>query len=213
MTASRYELESYETSVGTRPIVQGDPATFELYGFRLGMSVREADRNARRLHLRFSGGDATSPSFDGRVAVRAAGLLGTGSPKVPRVLLRTSMADANGNHYLLQFLPMEAGATLSLIAYVGSSEGNSPADYMAALQNKYGKPTSKDLGASRLSARWCSKGDVLSLCDDRPAFAASGSDKIELTLLLGNPAQTDLDRRVETKAAAVAAAGRRKPGF
>lgn len=117
VAATPYELESYETSVGATPLVQGDPATFELYGFKLGMSVREADRNARRLHLRFNGGDFMSPSFDGRAAVRAAGLVGGKIPKVPRVLARTSMADSEGNHYLPEFLPMEAGASLSSVTY------------------------------------------------------------------------------------------------
>ena len=213
VAASPYALEIYETSVATRPVFQGDPATFDLYGFKLGMSVREAERNARRLHLRFNGGDFTNPSFDGRVAVRVAGLLGTGSPKIARVLGRTSMADSDGNHYLLEFLPMEAGATLSSVAYIGSWEGNSPADYMAALQGRYGRPSSKDVGQDRLSARWCSKGDTLALCNDRPAFVASGSDKMELSLFLGNRARTELDRRIETKAAAAAATERRKPSF
>lgn len=51
------------------------------------------------------------------------------------------MKDAAGNSYELNFLPMEAGATLSFIAYRGSFEGNTPAQYLAALQDRFGKPS------------------------------------------------------------------------
>ncbi|QXQ06133.1 hypothetical protein KX816_18420 [Sphingosinicellaceae bacterium] len=213
MTATPYELETYDTTVASKLLVQGDPATFELYGFKLGMSVREADRNARRLHLRFNGGDFTSPSFDGRVAVRAAALLGRPIPKVPRVLSRTSMADAEGNHYLLEFLPMEAGASVSSITYSGSRQGESPSEFLAALQAKYGKPTSKYAGVDNLEARWCSNGDLVALCDARPALGATGSDRVDIVLVLGSRASHELDHRVDTKAAEVAGAERRPPAF
>lgn len=213
MTPTPYELESYETEVAGRPIVQGDPATFELLGFRLGMSVREADRNAKRLGLRFNGGNLTSPSFDGRVKVQAGTLLGRNAGAVPRVLERTSMVDADGHHYLLQFLPMEAGATLASITYIGSWDGNSPAQYLTAMQNKFGKPTSKFTDASSMNARWCSKGDLLALCDTRPALGASGASDVNLVLLIGDRARTDLDRRIDAKASSVAAAQRKAPAF
>ncbi|QXQ07431.1 hypothetical protein KX816_05235 [Sphingosinicellaceae bacterium] len=213
MTPEPYGLEIYDTAIAGRPILEGDPATFELFGFKLGMSVREADRNAKRLGLHFNGGNLTNPSFDGRVKMQAASLLGRNAGSVPRVLERTSMTDANGHHYLLQFLPMEAGATLSSITYIGSWDGNSPAQYLAALQAKFGKPTSKYTNTESLDARWCSKGDLLALCDTRPAFGAIGTRDVNLVLLMGNRARTDLDHRIEVRAASVAATERKAPAF
>lgn len=97
MTPTPYDLETFETSVGTTPIVAGDPATFELFGFKLGMSVREADRNAKRRHLRFNGGNGTNPSFDGRVEIAAANLLGRNPPKLhARVSDRSSHDEPRG---------------------------------------------------------------------------------------------------------------------
>lgn len=214
MTPAPYDLETFETSMAAMPIVAGDPATFELFGFKLGMSVREADRNARRRHLRFNGNNGTNPSFGGRVAIAAATLLGRKPPKVPRVLGQSSMIDADGARYALQFLPMEAGATLVSIAYFGTLQGNSPAQYLAALQQKFGKPTHRSANSDRFDARWCSKGDqALALCDDRPAFAAGGGTDVVMELLLGSRARRDLDARIEAKAKALAATERKAPSF
>lgn len=214
MTPTTYDLEAYDTSVGTTPVVRGDPATFELFGFKLGMSIREADRNARLRHLRFNGGNLTGPSFEGRVAIRAASLLGRNAQTIPRVLERTSMKDAEGNSYMLVFLPMEAGATLVSIAYRGSFEGNTAAQYMAALQERFGKPTHGGGASVGLTARWCSKGDlVLAWCEDRPALALTTLSEINLALNQGERARTDLERRIEAKAAAVAGMERKRPSF
>ena len=211
--ATPYDLEVYETAVGSKPSVQGDPATFELFGFKLGMSVREADRNARRLGLRFNGGNEFGPSFDGRVQILAANLLGRDMPKVPRTLTRTSMIDPDGNRFMLRFVPMEAGATLVTVTYAGSWEGNTPSQYLAALKSRFGKPTSEDVRADSLNARWCSKGDPLSLCDDRPALGVTGGGEVNMELIMGVRVRTELDHRIELKAAAVAAGQRKRPTF
>lgn len=214
LTSAPYDLETYETSVGSTAVVRGDPATFELFGFKLGMSVREADRNARQRHLRFNGGDLTAPSFDGRVNVAAARLLGRKIPTVPRTFERTSLADAAGNHYKLIFLPMEAGATLASVAYYGSPEGNTSSEYLAALEKRFGRPTHRSIATSSFAVRWCSKGDqVLALCDELPALAATGGGDVALDLLQGNRARRDLDKRIEAKATAVASAQRKAPSF
>ena len=214
LTPVPYDLEGFETSVGSTPVVAGDPVTFELFGFKLGMSVREADRNARRRHLRFNGGNGTGPTFEGRVSLAAANLLGRRIPTVPKVLESTSMIDAEGARYVLRFLPMESGATLVSIGYFGSREGNSAAQYLAALEGRFGKPTHRSMGRDDFNVRWCSKGDaVLALCDDRPALSVDFGSDVAIGLILGSRARRDLDRRIEAQAAAVAAAQRKAPSF
>ena len=122
------------------------------------------------------------------------------------------MKDTAGNRYILHFLPMEAGASLVGVTFIGSLEGNSSGQYLAALESKFGKPSSKSARATGFGADWCSKGDS-PICEERPALRAQGSNEVNIFLVSGNRASRELDRRIEAKAAAVAAAKRRTPSF
>lgn len=139
----------------TRPAdrtVAGDPATFDLGGFRLGMSEAAVVANARARSLK-DGGTTRIVNFESEVRSLINVRGGVGGAETGRgVLGEATLQDDVGGRYVLHLLAWPDGAHLYAITYL-APQGTSAADWRQTLTGKWGKPTSVNAGAD-LDARW-----------------------------------------------------------
>lgn len=205
----------------SRPLVKGDLRTFDVTGFKLGMSPADVQRVAAAAHLLASDGHQRLPfdperlgtrgaDFKLNVARAAAFRLGQPRPSGPTVVTEVLLYGPTGERYEINFLPMESGPQLSTVLLIGSSKGNTPKSFFDAVVAKYGKPPTAELRADRFFASWCSRG--FAICDDGPWFMVRTDDHEEqVKLTVGDRARIDLDRRIEAAGAAAAASAATKP--
>ena len=210
-----------EADPAAKPLIKGDLRTFDVSGFKLGMSPADVQRVASAAHLLASDGHRRLPfdsdrhgtrgaDFKLNVARAAALRLGQPRPSGPTVVSEVLLYGPTGEKYYVDFLPMESGPQLSTVLLIASSKGNTPKSFLDAVVAKYGKPPQAQVGVDRFFAKWCSRG--FATCDDGPWFMVGADDHEEqVKLTVGDRARIDLDRRVEAAGAAAAASAATKP--
>lgn len=214
---------AYGANGAARATSKSDASTFEVGGMKLGMSADEVERVARSRNLttgeqkRLQSFDETldgdrMPSFDTMAANFAADRLDARRPAPVRVINHVVLRDRDGNRYDLRFVPLEQGPALNSIFYTTSMNGNSAATYLAALKKRYGPPYVSSIGPSGFNASWCARNDPT--CETSPHLkVTSDGAEVSMNLNHGYLFRKALDQRIEAKAAALAAAGARKPVF
>ncbi|MGW8135845.1 hypothetical protein [Sphingomonas sp. UBA4815] len=129
-----------------------DPATYDLGGFRLGMSEAEAEAVARergfttKRVLRY---------VDFETQVRSAINVRGGAAGVPTmrgVLGEATLVDDAGGRYMLKTLVWPDGAHLSSIVYL-APQGTAAADWRRMLVEKWGRLREEQTGDT-FTARW-----------------------------------------------------------
>ena len=212
-----------DPGLASRPLVKGDLRTFDISGFRLGMSPVEVQQVAAAGHLMASDGSRMVPFDPDRSGTRAADFklnvaravalrLGRPRPNGPTVVSGVLLYGQGGDKYYVDFLPMEAGPQLSSVMLIGSSKGNTPKSFLDAVVAKYGKPPQVQIGNDDMFAKWCSRG--FPNCDDGPWFMVKTDDHEEQVKLTGGDrALIDLNHRIDAAGAAAAASAATKPKF
>ncbi|WP_128082067.1 hypothetical protein [Sphingomonas sp. Ant20] len=141
--------------------VKGVPATFDLGGFRLGMTEEEAQRvlKARGMTVRRS---SRTDTFDDRVR-KLVNMRGGRRPlRGDSVLDSADIDDGRGGRIMIRMLGWPEGARIRGVTYLPPA-GTDPAKWRSLLADKYGMH-SKDSGAvdgDGLHARWCGQAACL----------------------------------------------------
>lgn len=209
-------IDGSKNDLEFRPVDKNDVATFEVGGFKLGMSPEEVERIAIARGLTtdvanvfkpFSSPTAyqTVDTFESSVARLVATRLGTTLPPRVRVIQKANLADSNGSKWTITFSPMERGAAVNAILYNTSARGNSVNTIMATLQDRYGPTPGK-------STQWCGPGDPT--CEYRPSLKANiSADQISLIIQSGMMESLALQKKIESRAVKDAAAKAKKPAI
>lgn len=141
--------------------VKGSPATFDLAGFRLGMSEAEAERvlKERGMTVRRR---TRAITFEDRVR-QAVNLRGGRLPlKGGSILDNADIDDGKGGRIMIRMFGWPDGARIRSITYL-VPVGTDPAAWRTQLLAKYGPP-SRDSGSidgEGLHARWCGQAACL----------------------------------------------------
>ena len=217
-------VSDIDTDLASRGLVKGDVRTFDVAKFKLGMSAREVARIAAAAGMRTNSGNHGMVPFDPvlhgvqvasyqtRVATAAAARQHRPPPRPAKVVGEVTLAAANGDKAVVHFFTTEDGPRVSAVTFITSFFGATPKGYLEALTAKYGRPKESSISGEFLSARWCAAGDPQ--CGDRPSLQmVSGRIEVDITLDAGNLALQELERRIETAAASIAAATATKPTF
>lgn len=136
--------------------VAGDPVTFDLGGFRLGMNEAEVSAviEARKLTNR---GMTRFVDFESQVRTLinirggAGGVATRGG-----VLGEATLQDDAGGRYMLKMLVWPDGSHLSSIVYL-APRGTTAAEWRRMLVEKWGKPREEELGET-FTGRWGNAG-------------------------------------------------------
>lgn len=132
--------------------VASDPATYDLGGFRLGMSEAEAEAVAKRRGLTTK---TVTRYVDFETQVRSAINMRGGAAGVPTkrgVLGEATLVDDAGGRYMLKTLVWPDGAHLSSIVYL-APQGTTGADWRRMLVEKWGRPREEQTGDT-FTASW-----------------------------------------------------------
>lgn len=132
--------------------VTGNVATYDLGGFRLGMSQTNAEAvvSARRLTTK---NVLRHVDFESQVRslINIRGVAGGGETR-RGVLGEATLVDDAGGRYMLKTLVWPDGAHLSSIVYL-APPGTAPAEWRRMLVEKWGKPREEQTGDT-FTARW-----------------------------------------------------------
>lgn len=132
--------------------VANDAATYDLGGFRLGMSEAEAEAVAKGRGLTTK---AVTRYVDFETQVRSAINMRGGAAGVPTkrgVLGEATLVDDAGGRYILKTLVWPEGAHLASIVYL-APQGTTAAEWRRMLVEKWGKPRDEQTGDT-FTARW-----------------------------------------------------------
>ena len=132
--------------------VASDPATYDLGGFRLGMSEAEAEAVAKGRGFTTR---TVTRYVDFETQVRSAINVRGGAAGVPTkrgVLGEATLQDDAGGRYMLKTLVWPDGAHLSSIVYL-APQGTTAADWRRMLVEKWGRPPEEQTGDT-FTTRW-----------------------------------------------------------
>ncbi|MHC9419170.1 hypothetical protein ACYZX9_11315 [Sphingomonas citri] len=134
---------------------KGQPATFDLAGFRLGMSEAEVERVLRSRGMtvrRRARGSTFEDNVRGLVNVRGGRLPLQGE----KVLESAEFDDGKGGKVMLRMLPWPDGARVRGVVYLPPA-GTKPASWRALLVERFGAPArdSDRIDGEGLHAAWC----------------------------------------------------------
>lgn len=137
--------------------VAGDPVTFDLGGFRLGMSEAEVSAviASRKLTNR---GVTRYVDFESQVRSLINIRGGVGGVETRRgVLGEATLQDDAGGRYMLKTLVWPDGVHLSSIVYL-APQGTTAAEWRRMLVEKWGRPREEQTGDT-FTARWGGAGN------------------------------------------------------
>lgn len=132
--------------------VTGDVATYDLGGFRLGMTQADAEAVIAARHLTVKN---VLRYVDFETQVRSLINIRGGAGGVPTrrsVLGEATLVDDAGGRYMLKTLVWPDGAHLSSIVYL-APPGTAVAEWRRMLVEKWGKPREEQTGGT-FTARW-----------------------------------------------------------
>lgn len=140
---------------------KGAPATFDLAGFRLGMTEAEAERVLKEREMTVRRRTRTD-TFEDRVR-KTANLRGGRLPlRGGNVLDSADIDDGKGGKVMISMLVWPEGARVRGITYLPSA-GTDPSAWRSLLIGKYGPPArdSDMVDGDGLHARWCGRAACL----------------------------------------------------
>lgn len=134
---------------------KGQPATFDLAGFRLGMSEAEVEQVLQTRGMtvrRRARGTTFEDNVRGLVNVRGGRL----PLKGEKVLESAEFDDGKGGKVMLRMLPWPDGARVRSVAYLPPA-GTDPAAWRTLLVERFGVPArdSDRINGEGLRAAWC----------------------------------------------------------
>lgn len=193
-----------DTNLESLPLRALVVPSFDISGFKLGMSLNEANRVAKKQGFQ-AGFRTTNYSFEGRALLIANNRL---SKKLafPAFVPETSNVEAKGERKVrIDWLPTAQGIRITRLSYNVPTEGNNKESIVAQLVAKYGKPTKTDENGSSgtVTMRWCSAGetDCSWFGNQLPMMEASvSSSSLGLGLSEGHAIENANERAIAARA-------------
>lgn len=136
---------------------KGVPATFDLAGFRLGMTEAEAEQVVKARGMTVTRRSRTN-TFEDRVR-KLVNLRGGRLPmKGGSVLESADIDDGKGGKLMIRMFAWPDGARIRSVTYLPPG-GTDPVAWRALLVAKYGNPArdGDDINADELRATWCGR--------------------------------------------------------
>ncbi len=195
-----FSEDQSDTQLTTTTLAKGRVQSFDILGFRLGMSPREVARVAgkRGVHRGVVG-----PSFSGSFELEATGIanvqLNKPIIKRSRSYLETAFGESDrGEQFIFTFTLEPGGPKLSRLNYEARLNGQTPEQVHSALIAKYGPLTD--------SYRWCSDGCGMLGARTAPFMTMNiFNSKLTLTLDAGQRYSDNARRVLEARAQQIAA--------
>lgn len=136
---------------------KGQPASFDLAGFRLGMGEAEVEQVLRARGMtvrRRARGTTFEDNVRGLVNVRGGRLPLKGG----NALESAELDDGNGGRVMLRMLPWPEGARVRSVAYLPPA-GTDPAEWRKLLADRFGAPARDGdrVDGEGLHATWCGR--------------------------------------------------------
>lgn len=206
------EPEAIDTQLELSSLAVGDIRTFDISGFKLGMSLKEANRVARKSgYQRMPLRGHRNFSFEGRARLKANYSLSQKLP-IPRFVQEDSGAIASGGRKLIiDWLPTAQGIRIHKLSYEAPTEGNDPATILAQLEQKYGPATTRR--GNELT--WCSGNirDCSGFVTEKPKMVASVGAKLRIHIHGGTLAEERNEQAIKARAAQLASSQARPVSF
>lgn len=163
-------------TIAAPALIKGEVATFDIAGFKLGMSEEDVAAVAKRQGLVLR--DKTRV-VDFETQVRSAAQLTYGAPPQPEtgksVLGQAIFISPDGGRYIIGLASWPDGAHVSYVTYVTTARMSS-AEWRDQLTAKYG-PASEMSTTSDFHARWCNAKSACPLQLKSAVMSANLSDK------------------------------------
>jgi hypothetical protein len=197
-------------TVAAAATVKTAPATYDLAGFRLGMSEDQVQQtiNARGMTVR-----ANTRVVDFETKVRNAlnaDHHGSFRETGRSVLEDATLDDGQGGQIVLHLLGWPDGAHVSSITYL-IPHGTPPAAWGSLLAQKYGAPGETTSSATTFRATWCGKTkDCFNTADAFRLQAAVGAGGGTIVLTQPESVPGRVPEAVEAEAARRSTTGRPK---
>jgi hypothetical protein len=141
--------------------IKGSPATFDLAGFRLGMTEAEVERTLKERGMTVRRG-TRAETFEDRVR-KLVNLRGGRMPlKGGSVLDDAAIEDGKGGKVMIRMLGWPDGARIRSVTYL-PPVGTDPGAWRSLLVGEYGAPArdSDSIDGEGLHARWCGQAACL----------------------------------------------------
>jgi len=141
--------------------IKGNPATFDLAGFRLGMTEAEVERTLKERGMTVRRG-TRAETFEDRVR-KLVNLRGGRMPlKGGSVLDDAVIEDGKGGKVMIRMLGWPDGARIRSVTYL-PPVGTDPGAWRSLLVGKYGAPArdSDSIDGEGLHVRWCGQAACL----------------------------------------------------
>jgi hypothetical protein len=141
--------------------MKGNPATFDLAGFRLGMTEAEVERNLKERGLTVRRRTRVD-TFEDRVR-KLVNLRGGRLPlKGGSILDNADLVDGSGGKIMIRMFGWPDGARVRGVTYLPPI-GTDPGAWRSLLVGKYGAPArdSGSIDGEGLHARWCGQAACL----------------------------------------------------
>lgn len=193
-----------DTRLEGAPVAARRVETFDVRGFRLGMSPREAGRVAQRerFRRRWNSVFQTTGSFELEATRLANQKLNRPIERSSKVQLSKVQAfDAAGNEINLEFTLEPVGPRLSRLTYNAKLNGTTPAQAGAALVGRYGRPIEGQPGTGHMS--WKNSAEPYDPTTPRLG-AVIDEDSIMLFLDQSTNYGKEAYRRIEARASEIA---------
>ena len=195
-----------DTAIESTPLVARRVASFDIRGFRLGMSPREVGRIGDRQRFRRRWNDLllTSGTFEVEAARVANFRLNRPVEKTSKVQLKASQGiDPDGNEVKLEFTLEPTGPKLSRIEYRARLDGTTASQAFDALSRRYGPPN--DRNDDGIQRSWSNaRGPVDNSSPSLVAIVDGG--RMALTLTQSVDYEQAAKKRLDDRAQAIAAA-------
>ena len=206
-----------DTNLEQAAIRSGDPMSFDVLGIKLGMSPRELGRVAKKMKIKHGNAyPITSGDLEFEATRIANSTLSKKVSDSSKILWRSNHAEpSNGAYMHIETNLTPLGPQISNVQYNPRLEGQTQDEFLAALKQKYGQPTSAKSTGGWRSAIWCTRGAArCSFASDKPVLAVFYSDSFaEMTLSMGSDAKNAAEAALKRRASEIRAGTGRKVSF
>jgi hypothetical protein len=194
--------DASDSALSTSSLRRNDVMSYDLLGFKLGMTPREVGRVGDKKRIRRVMGPSVTGDFDleaTRIANRSLSRRVSDRSKRQLAIAYGQLPD--GGRVQLDFALEQTGPKLSLMTYNTKPQGQSREQIRAALIAKYGQPD-WDMGYQMF---WCNGIPKCSGGYDQPRFQVFMDDtQVMFTLNRGSAYTKRVDAALNARAAEIA---------
>lgn len=197
--------DASDSALAQTPLVARRVATFDVRGFKLGMSPRELGRVADRQHFRRRWNDLflTQGTFEVEATRLANFQLNRPVNRTDKAQLKSVQgSDPAGAVVTFEFTSEPSGPKLSRMVYVARLDGATRQQTIDALVAKYGTPVKKDLSIDYMA--WSDTSSPLDTSSPTLSAIVDGS-RMTLTLTQSLDHQQAARGRLAARAREIAA--------